>query len=476
MLPWGKARTTWRNVVVCCLMTIYGLTFSVSPSYGFTIKEEKELGDKLIYSVRAAFPIVDDPDIYQYINNLGHDVLAVAGVQFFNYHFYVIDSTEFNAFAAPSGFVFFYSGLISAMNSEDELLAVLAHEIGHVVKRHLAARMERSTVSTAATTTLALAGLLFGGPLAPALMTAALAAGQSMSLSYSRRNEEEADLLAYDWMKALHRNPEGQVKMLSTMRRVARYRSSKLPQYLLTHPNPEARLDYVESLIIIDENRNDRIIEDVDNFEFFRFKYRVLSQVNDIRAFRDLLVSQFTSQRSSEFQKKMAEYGLALVAIKQNDTERGLQYLNNVIANFPDKLILIGDRGYAQLEAGNLEAAERDLRYVLKRDRNDMFATFNLGRVMAQKGDIDEAEKQYKTVLYDIPEYSKAYFELGRISNARGELGVAAFYLGKYNLYLGKLKIAVFNFKYAVESEQIPDKMKEESEGYLKTIEELMEQ
>ena len=447
---------------------------SVSPSYAFTIKEEKDLGDKLIYSVRAAFPIVDDPDIYQYINRLGLEVLDVAGVQFFNYHFYVVDSKEFNAFAAPSGFVFFYSGLISKMNSEDELLSVLAHEIGHVVKRHLAARMERSSVNTAVTTTLALAGLLLGGPLAPALMTAALATGQSINLSYSRANEEEADLLAYDWMKALHRDPEGQVKMLSTMRRVARYRSSKLPQYLLTHPNPEARLDYVESLIIIDENRNTRTIEEVDNFEFFRFKYRVLSQVNDIRSFRDLLVSQFTSPRSTDFQKKMAEYGLALVAIKQNDTVRGLQYLHNVIENFPDKLILIGDRGYAQLEAGNLTEAERDLRYVLKRDPNDLFATFNLGRVMAQKGNIDEAEKYYKTVLYDIPEYSKAYFELGRISNARGELGMAAFYLGKYNLYLGKLRIAAFNFKYAVDSDQLSEKIQEESEGYLETIEEIM--
>lgn len=450
------------------------LCYSIPPTQAFSITEEKELGDKLLYSVRSAFDLVDDPDIHQYINGLGEEVLGVTGVQFFNYHFFVINNKEFNAFAAPSGLVFFYSGLIGAMNSEDELVSVLAHEIGHVVKRHLASRMEKGTVSAIATGTLALAGILIGGPLAPALVTGAMATGQSLNLNYSRTNEEEADLLAYGWMKAIHRDSAGQVKMLNTMRRVARYRSEELPQYLLTHPNPEARLNYVESLVIIDKNRETRTIKKTDNFDFFRFKYRIMAEVKENGAFRDLLVSQFTSPRSSDFDRKMAEYGLALVAIKQNDSERGLKYLNSVIESFPDKLSLIGDRGYLQLEAGNFDMAERDLRYVLNKDPRNLFATFNLGRVMAQKGNLDEAEKNFKTVLYDIPEYSKAYYELGRLSNARKEVGTAAYYLGKYNLYLGKLKIATFNFEQALQSRQTPVALKKESEELLITIEELM--
>lgn len=466
-------KSSWRSFIAFCLIFCHAFCYSIPVSHAFSITEEKELGDKLLYSVRSAFNLLDDPDIHQYINELGKEVLGVTGVQFFNYHFFIINNKEFNAFAAPSGLVFFYSGLIGAMNSEDELVSVLAHEIGHVVKRHLAARMEKGTVSAIATGTLALAGILVGGPLAPALVTGAMATGQSINLSYSRTHEEEADLLAYGWMKKLHRDSEGQLKMLNTMRRVARYRSEELPQYLLTHPNPEARLNYVESLVLIDKNKGVRAVTPRDNFDFFRFKYRIMAEVKENGSFRDLLISQVTSPRSSDFERKMAEYGLALVAIKQNDATRSLKYLNSVIENFPDKLSLIGDRGYIQLEAGNLDAAESDLRYVLTKDPRNLFATFNLGRVMSQKGNLDEAEKYFKTVLYDIPEYSKAYYELGRLSNARKEQGTAAYYLGKYNLYLGKLKIATFNFEQALKSRQTPVALKKDSEELLVTIEEL---
>ena len=114
---------------------------SLQPALGFTVGEEKELGEKLLYTVRASFPLLDDPDLHQYINHIGHEVLDVAGIQFFDYHFYIVESSQFNAFAAPSGLIFFYSKLIESMNSEDELISVMAHEVGHVVRRHLSSRM-----------------------------------------------------------------------------------------------------------------------------------------------------------------------------------------------------------------------------------------------------------------------------------------------------------------------------------------------
>jgi predicted Zn-dependent protease len=204
--------------------------------------------------VRSRFEVLDEPDLKQYLRGLGKEVIDTAGVQFFNYHFYVIEDKEFNAFAAPSGLIFFHSGLIEKMESENELVSVLAHEIGHIAKRHISSRIKKGTQISAATMGLVLASIALGGGVASqALLAGSLAAGQSASLYYSRLDEEEADLLAYDWMKELNRNPEGQVNMLKTMRRVARYRSGMVPQYLLTHPNPEARLDYVQNLVANDK-------------------------------------------------------------------------------------------------------------------------------------------------------------------------------------------------------------------------------
>jgi predicted Zn-dependent protease len=123
--------------------------------------------------------VIDDPDLQQYINELGKEVLEVAGIQFFDYRFYIVESNQFNAFAAPSGMIFFYTELIKAMNSEDELVSVLAHEIGHVVKRHLSSRVQKSAAINIASLGLALAALALGGGGAAAqtVMTGSLAAG-----------------------------------------------------------------------------------------------------------------------------------------------------------------------------------------------------------------------------------------------------------------------------------------------------------
>lgn len=470
----NKGASSFISAVVCFAFVVTTTLMPHHSAHAFSVKEEQELGDKLLYSVRGAFNLVDDPDIYQYINSLGAEVLAVTGVQYFNYHFFVIDSKEFNAFAAPSGLIFFYSGLISAMNSEDEFVSVLAHEIGHSVKRHLAARSDQSKVGSVAAASIALLGILAGGPLAPALVLGGLATGQSIALGYSRAHEEEADLLAYDWMKTLGRDPVGQIKMLSTMRRVARYRSQKLPQYLLTHPNPEARLDYVESLYHIDKTQGDRVIEPRDDFAFFRFKYRIMAQVKEGGSFRDLLASQFTSDRSTDFQRKMAEYGLALVALQENNFDTSIDHIDKVIKQFPDKVELIGDRGYILLEAGRLVEAERELKRFLKKRPDDLFAIFNMAKLMARKGDFKRAIKYYQSILYEMPEFSKAYYELGRIANAQGKSGSAAFYLGKYNLYKGKFKLAQFNFKQARKIENTPSDQKREAKTALATIDDIL--
>ena len=193
------------------------IVFPLRKSNAFTIGEERELGEKLLYAVRATFPIVGDPDIHQYINELGSEVLAVSGAQFFDYRFYVVRSDQFNAFAAPSGLIFFYTKLIESMNSEDELVSVLAHEIGHVVKRHLASRMQKGKIINFATMGLALASIAFGGggAAAQALLTGSLAAGQSAQGSRSRRTRPPS------WSMAMSSGASGGAASMRSPHRVA---------------------------------------------------------------------------------------------------------------------------------------------------------------------------------------------------------------------------------------------------------------
>ncbi|MBU1233727.1 MAG: M48 family metalloprotease [Proteobacteria bacterium] len=458
---------------VCFLTVITIFVSTVSKSAALTVGEERELGEQLLFQIRLAFPLLDDPDIFQYINELGQEVLTVAGVQYFDYHFYIVNSTQFNAFAAPSGLVFFYSGLIEQMKQEDELVAVLAHEIGHVVSRHIAKGMDQGTKVGIATTILALAGLALGaGAISQAIFTGSLAAGQAASLSFSREHEEEADILAYGWMKKMGRNPEAEEDMLRTMRRITRYSMGNIPQYLLTHPNPEFRLDYVQSLLALDDKELSTF-KKTDNFSFLRMKYRILSQISDGKKFRNFLLNKLSDQSASEEEKTMLQYGLSQLDRMENNFDSSRNYLRKVIAHYPERSILLVDLGLLEMEDGNKEQALELIRTAYDRDPNDMWATFQLARINLELGNVGIAEKYLLEVEEIMPLYSKVYFELGRLKAAKGDNGTASYYLGKYYLYEGRLKLAKQTVQVALKDPGLNADLRQDGELMQELIEKL---
>lgn len=445
----------------------------VQPAQAFTVGEEREVGEKLLYAVRSSFPLVGDPDLHQYINDLGQEVLQVAGIQFFDYRFFIVESNQFNAFAAPSGLIFFYTKLIESMNSEDELVSVIAHEIGHVVKLHLSSRMQKGKVVNLAALGVALAALALGGGGAATqtLLAGSMAAGQSAQLYFSRQDETEADALAYQWLKELQRDPEGQKRMLQTMRRITRYRSGQVPQYLLTHPDPEARLDYVESLIQA-ENLSPADTTGTKDFEFLRFKYRIMSLDKDGLSRRAYFASKLSDANASEFELIMARYGLSQLDRQQNNYEQSLTQLDEVIAFFPEKNILQVDKAIILAEMGEYEQAMLMLEQAMDRDPNDMYAAFNAAKILEKLGQTERAKQLFLEVSYQMPEYSDVYFAIGRVQSRLGNNVESRFYLGKYNLYEGKLKLAEYNFKEVARMSP-SETLRQESEEMLALIERL---
>ncbi len=446
-----------QNVFVTLLVVALLHMATVSRCAALTLGEERELGEELLFQIRLAFPLMDDPDISQYINELGGKVLEVAGVQYFNYHFYIVNSTQFNAFAAPSGLVFFYSGLIEQMDQEDELVSVLAHEIGHVVSRHIAKGIDQGTKIGIASAVLAMAGIALGaGALSQAIFAGSLAAGQSASLSFSRQHEEEADRLAYVWMKKMMRNPMAQENMLHTMRRVTRYSMGNIPQYLLTHPHPEYRLDYVQSLLSFDSSQREAFTK-TENFSFLRMKYRILSQIKDGKQFRNLLRSMLSDESRPQNEKIMLYYGLSQLDRVEKNYAASRQNLEKVISSYPDRSILLVDLGLVEMEDGNKEKAMELIRTAYDRDRNDIWAIFQLARIWLEFGNTAEAERHLEEVQELMPFYSKVYFELGKLQAAKGKNGAASYYLGKYYLYEGRLKLARQNLQVAAADQALQD-------------------
>ena len=467
-----RKNISFRCVALLALVLSLLLPLQV---WALSIGEEKKIGEQLLYTMRKGLPILDEPDISQYINALGQEVLANIGPQYFSYRFYVVQSEQFNAFAAPAGLVFFYSGLIEQVHNEDELLSVLAHEIGHVVSRHIAQRMEKNTVIGAASLLLAIAGIAIGVPgLSSGIMMGSLAAGQAANLQYSREDEEQADRLSYGWMRTMHRNPEAMENMLRTMRRITRYSiGGEVPQYLLSHPNPEARLGYIQSMLEADQQKGKTgAVHQTDNFAFLRFKYRVLMHSIDHEKIKVYCVSLLNG-KADPVQKVMAHYGMALLAAEARDFDGALRSLDMVQANYPKKKILNVDRAVVLLEAGRQDQAHALLEQAVREDADDMYGLYQLAKLESLRGHQERAEQLLQRFRALMPEYPPLYFELGRLAASQGREGMAGFYLSKYNLYRGRVELAERYLKRASKDTSIDEKYRNEAEALLDKLKEL---
>lgn len=465
-----------NNIVFRCIAVLTLVAHLLLPVHGYalSIGEERKIGEYLLYSVRKQFPVLEDPDISQYINGLGKKVLATVGPQHFEYRFFVVKSNQFNAFAAPAGLVFFYSGLIETMADEDQLLSVLAHEIGHVVSRHIAQRLDKGTKVGALSLLLGIAGLALGVPgLSQGLLTGSLAAGQSINLQYSREDEEQADRLSYGWMQQMQRDPQAMREMLKTMRRVTRYSmGSEVPQYLLTHPNPEARLNYVESLLELDRQKAERTYITVDNFDFLRFKYRVLVQAADLERLRVHLANAMASSTDGE-QRTMAHFGQALLDAQDHKFDQALRHLATVRERYPHKEILEIDRAVILTQSGRYEEAGVVLEQAVRRNPTDIYGVYQLARMELMRGNNARAEQLLQRVAVVMPEYPQLYFDLGQLEANRGREGASTFYLGKHNLYRGRIKEAILYLNRAARDTGVPEKMRAEAKATVERLKEL---
>jgi predicted Zn-dependent protease len=435
-------------LVLFIISTLLQNFYRVNPVWAFSVGDEKKVGEQLLTLVHREFNLIDEPDIIQYINELGKPTLEVAGSQFFDYHFFVINNKELNAFAAPSGLIFFHSGLIESLDSEGELVGVMAHEIGHVVSRHLAGRVKNSAMISAVTMLGVLLGIALGaGALSEAIIAGSQAAGQSAYLSFSRLDEEEADRLAFKWMREQNRDPEAMVDMLHEIHTINRYRMGYIPPYLLTHPKPDARMSYIQDLILFNEKKP---YTDVDEFPFQRFKSRIISLTKEPMQLVFYYQKLISSLEPGSEEAAMAQYVLSQAYLAASDYGNAELALRNTMTFFPDKPILKADLGVIYLKSGRYDEALKLLQETKKAESNNGYASFYMAVALEKTGKLQEASELYEELLTVMPDYTKLYYQLANVKASMGRKGEGFYHYGYYYWYEGDLGSAKYHFSKAV--------------------------
>src|SRR5262249_33087013 len=124
--------------------------------------KEREITDDVARQIRGTTPLITDPVLLAYVNELGQSIVRQTEPQPFLYRFSIIRDDTLNAFTIGGGHVYLNSGVIAQAGSESELAGVLAHEIAHVRERHIARRAEGQGITTLATLAAAAAVAVAG--------------------------------------------------------------------------------------------------------------------------------------------------------------------------------------------------------------------------------------------------------------------------------------------------------------------------
>jgi predicted Zn-dependent protease len=201
------------------------------PPVSADLEEEIEegIGHWMAQAFIAQRGRLDQPPIEQWVSGLGNELLAHSPHRGLDYHFVVLDSPEVNGFALPGGWIFVTAGLLETMETEDELAAVMAHELGHIANRDFQRILLRTALWLGLTEVLRDNDRHDWVPVAQA--------GQLVeTLSHSRTREAEADAEGARIAWTARYDPRAMSTFLGD-----EPRWSYLQTVFATHPHPDKR-------------------------------------------------------------------------------------------------------------------------------------------------------------------------------------------------------------------------------------------
>lgn len=436
-----------RVLIGLLMLVLWGVAAGVPDARALSVEDERQMGEEFLRQVGGQFEMLQDAYANQYINDLGHYLIAPLEVKNFPFHFYIIKDNTLNAFAAPAGHIFIFSGLIEVLEDVDELAAVICHEIGHVSARHLAHRIEQSKKIGLATLAGALAGVLLGGEAAGALITGSMAAGMQAQLHYSREDERQADQLSFKYMEPATFDPEGMVRALQKIQKGSWLGTDKVPAYLLTHPTGPERMSNLDSLL----SRYTPPPVSAEA-EAFKAQWPAFKTVVRARCLNPADAERiFNKELAQDPHDPLAHFGLGMVAMEESRYPQAIGELQKAADQKPDFIPILRTLGQAYQLNGQNQKAVATLKQALGLRQGDRDTLFVLGTVYESMGDNQEALKIFERLSYLKPVRHDVYYHLGLCYGREKQLALAHYNFGVYFRKMGRMQKAQFHLRKAKE-------------------------
>ncbi|MEZ9741223.1 M48 family metalloprotease [Vibrio splendidus] len=382
-----------------------------------TIDQELIYGDAYMRIIRSSQPIVNDPVLNQYIDTLGHRLVASANDVKTPFQFFMIRDRNINAFAFFGGYVALHSGLFLHAQSESELASVLAHEIAHVTQRHLARSMEDQARRSPATIAALAASVLLAiaAPEAGiAALTATTAGNMQSQINYTRSNEKEADRFGINTLAKAGFDVNAMPRFFGRLADEYRYASTP-PPMLLTHPLPEDRITDSRA-----RARSYPPLKLAPSLDYHLARSRIVARYAGINNDAALDWFERKLKKAPKALVPSLEYGQALVYLDSKKLDKAEPILTKLINSDPTNLFYLDAISDLNIEKKQPEIAIKELKSALVRQPNNPVLTINYANALIENEDLQEAVRVLQRYTHDNPNDTNGWHLLSKVNTSLG--------------------------------------------------------
>lgn len=436
-------------------------------------EEEVRLGQAFMREVRRFAPVINDPELNDYIQSLGTSLTRHAQYHS-DFHFFLINLPEVNAFAVPGGFVGVNAGLILNSEDESEVASVLAHEVVHVTQRHSIRGFEAQQ-NMSIPSMVAMLGAIMLAAVNPQAGQAALAGVQAMQvqnqLNFTRANEQEADRIGIRLLSEAQYEPAAMARFFERLKTANRYNDpGYIPEYLRTHPVTINRIaEARDRAARLPPNPRESSV--AYHHAWAKLKAFSFDQPPAAVRFFEAAIADESYRHPAA-----AHYGLSIALLRAGKHAEALREAEQLIDSHPDDVRyyllaanIAGDAKDYALARGLYETA-------MLRDENNRAAVYGLAELLTRTGEPALARTLLREFSFRAPADLRYYRLLAEAEGDAGEVTGAKITMAEYYFQAGEYELAHQQLRELQQGGQLETYQRARIEARIAELEKLLEQ
>jgi predicted Zn-dependent protease len=435
--------------------------------------DEYQIGLMAMHQLRSQGLILEDPELTDYIQNLGSRLASQARDDDQNFQYFIVRSSEINAFATYGGFICVNSGLILLTQTESDLAAVLGHETAHVRQRHIARSILAQSRMSLGTTAAMLAAVLIGAASGAggAAMEGAIAMGQAVSLqqsmNFTRSEEAEADRIGIGLVAGAGFDASAMANFFETMARRQGDPETPGPLDMLRN-HPVSRDRIAEARARAAQYAKNPISESI-LYSWMRERVRVLVAPTD----KDMTVyyAQLHDHRTLSDPER---YGEALAQTRGGQTASAVVTLRALLEKYPQITALYTALGQALLADHQSAAALTNFERAMALFPRNVPVAVRYADTLMQTGHARQAHLLLLDVFNNTQPTPEQIRLTALAASAAGDTGDASYYMAEYHISNGDLPLANQQLELALASPNLTSVQRQRFRARLDEIREWM--